>query len=121
MMRSLAETTGCRGQGLLAYFGEHAPDRCGHCDNCEQRPQASPHANGAARAASAAARVPGERSSRPTETPWPVHSQVEHAAWGVGMVLRYEEDTMTLLFDEVGYKTLSVPVVRRQNLLTAID
>jgi ATP-dependent DNA helicase RecQ len=33
------------------------------------------------------------------------------------MVLRYEEDRMTVLFDDVGYKTLSVPVVREQGLL----
>jgi ATP-dependent DNA helicase RecQ len=34
------------------------------------------------------------------------------------MVLRYEGDTVTVLFDEVGYKTLSVPVVQEQQLLT---
>ena len=30
-----------------------------------------------------------------------------------GMVLGYEDDRMTVLFDDVGYKTLSVPVVSR--------
>lgn len=33
-------------------------------------------------------------------------------------MLNYEEDRMTVLFDEVGYKTLSVPVVSEQGLLT---
>jgi ATP-dependent DNA helicase RecQ len=33
------------------------------------------------------------------------------------MVLRYEEDRMVVLFDDVGYKTLSVEVVQRQGLL----
>jgi ATP-dependent DNA helicase RecQ len=33
------------------------------------------------------------------------------------MVLGYEEDQMTVLFDDVGYKTLSVPVVAEQQLL----
>jgi ATP-dependent DNA helicase RecQ len=28
------ETTGCRRQYLLQYFGEQAPDNCGACDNC---------------------------------------------------------------------------------------
>jgi ATP-dependent DNA helicase RecQ len=32
-------------------------------------------------------------------------------------VLRYEEDRMVVLFDEVGYKTLSVAVVKKQGLL----
>jgi ATP-dependent DNA helicase RecQ len=33
-------------------------------------------------------------------------------------VLRYAGDQMTVLFDDVGYKTLSVPVVEDQDLLT---
>ncbi|HSR65404.1 MAG TPA: DNA helicase RecQ [Xanthomonadaceae bacterium] len=28
------ESTGCRRQTLLAYFGEDHPGACGHCDNC---------------------------------------------------------------------------------------
>ncbi len=127
MMRSLAETTGCRGQALLAYFGEHAPHRCGHCDNCQQRPLASPDAGRAAAASIASAAgwastgSPAGAAAAGGEGPWPVHSQVQHPMWGAGTVLRYEAEKVTLLFDEVGYKTLSVPVVRQQNLLTAVD
>src|SRR6476620_6681088 len=33
------ESTGCRRQTLLAYFGESHPGACGHCDNCLQPPQ----------------------------------------------------------------------------------
>jgi ATP-dependent DNA helicase RecQ len=33
------ESTGCRRQTLLAYFGEHYPVACGHCDNCLQPPR----------------------------------------------------------------------------------
>jgi hypothetical protein len=40
---------------------------------------------------------------------------------GSGMVMGYEEDRMTVLFDEVGYKTLSVPVVEENALLVADD
>jgi ATP-dependent DNA helicase RecQ len=35
------------------------------------------------------------------------------------MVMGYEDNRMTVLFDEVGYKTLSVPVVLENALLTA--
>ena len=35
----LAETTACRRQHLLAYFGEEAAP-CGNCDNCLEPPQA---------------------------------------------------------------------------------
>jgi ATP-dependent DNA helicase RecQ len=99
MMRHLAETTQCRGQTLLAYFGEHLADGCGHCDNCY---------TGAATREPAAA-----------VEPFPVHSTVRHADWGPGMVLRYDGDQMTVLFDEVGYKHLSVPVVVDNALLVA--
>jgi ATP-dependent DNA helicase RecQ len=95
MMRGLAETTGCRSQALLSYFGEHLARPCGHCDNCQ----------------AGSAKV--ERSSGP----FPLLSAVRHASWGQGTVMRYEEDRMVVLFDEVGYKTLSVAVVQRQGLL----
>ncbi|MER7460074.1 RecQ family ATP-dependent DNA helicase [Micromonospora sp. NPDC126480] len=97
MMRAFAETTACRGQTLLAYFGERMTAVCGHCDNC--------HA-GTSTADDGAV------------GPFPVHSQVRHPEWGSGLVLSYEEDRMTVLFDEVGYKTLSVSVVSEQGLLT---
>ncbi|MFF5173036.1 RecQ family ATP-dependent DNA helicase [Micromonospora sp. NPDC000089] len=97
MMRAFAETTGCRMQALLAYFGEQMSKVCGHCDNC--------HAGTSVAASGAVG-------------PFPVHSQVRHPEWGPGLVLNYEDDRMTVLFDEVGYKTLSVRVVSEQGLLT---
>ena len=48
---------------------------------------------------------------------FPIHSTVRHQEWGPGMVLGYEDDKMTVLFDSVGYKTLSVKVVSKQKLL----
>jgi ATP-dependent DNA helicase RecQ len=33
------ESTGCRRQSLLGYFGEAHPGACGRCDNCQQPPQ----------------------------------------------------------------------------------
>lgn len=32
------ETTRCRRQPLLAYFGDTSPDQCGNCDNCLSPP-----------------------------------------------------------------------------------
>jgi ATP-dependent DNA helicase RecQ len=49
--------------------------------------------------------------------PYPLHSTVRHKAWGAGTVLGYAEDKMTVLFETVGYKTLSVASVRKGNLL----
>jgi hypothetical protein len=42
---------------------------------------------------------------------------VTHASWGTGRVLRYEGDTMTVLFGEAGYRTLSVDLVNSNDLL----
>ena len=97
MMRGFAETRGCRSQVLLAYFGEKSPHRCGHCDNC----------------------VNGITEKPASAAPFAVHSKVRHHEWGSGTVMAYDEDRMTVLFDTLGYKTLSVPVVLENRLLTA--
>ncbi len=98
MMNNLAQTTACRGQALLAYFGEVLDQPCGHCDNCR---------DGLA-----------TQSTAQNEGPYPLHTRVTHPQWGTGTVLRYEGEQMTVLFDDVGYKVLSVPVVIEQQLLT---
>ncbi|WP_328421577.1 RecQ family ATP-dependent DNA helicase [Micromonospora sp. NBC_00389] len=95
MMRRFAESRGCRMQSLLGYFGEQMSRPCGHCDNCHG----------------------GTSDVLPDDGPYPLHSTVRHAKWGSGMVLGYENDRMTVLFDDVGYKTLSVSVVQSQGLL----
>ncbi|MEU4688498.1 RecQ family ATP-dependent DNA helicase [Actinoplanes sp. NPDC023714] len=100
MMRAFAQSRQCRTETLLAYFGEDLKRPCGHCDNC---------ADGSA----------AEVDAAEEEGPFPVHSQVRHGEWGTGMVMNYEEERMTVLFDTVGYKTLSVPVVVEQKLLEA--
>jgi ATP-dependent DNA helicase RecQ len=43
---------------------------------------------------------------------------VKHAEWGEGTVQRYDGDQMTVLFESVGYKTLSVALVVDGELLT---
>src|SRR5262249_13182948 len=124
MMRGLAETGACRTRMLLTYFGEHATKACRHCDNCRsgsaarhhQPPTAQPVAK--AVPAQVTKKVMAPKKAQPTGTePYPVHSTVRHVEWGPGMVMGYEGDKMTVLFDDVGYKTLSVPVVRAQKLL----
>ncbi len=98
MMRGFAEAQSCRTRMLLGYFGEQLPGGCGHCDNCVSSP---------------AAEVPDTQ-------PFPVHSTVQHAEWGAGTVLSYDSDRMTVLFERVGYKTLSVSVVQANQLLAVV-
>jgi ATP-dependent DNA helicase RecQ len=47
-----------------------------------------------------------------------MHAEVMHASWGTGTVMRAEPDRITVLFDEIGYKTLSLDAVQRDALLT---
>ena len=96
MIRAYAETAECRREYLLTYFGEPFQGPCGNCDNC---------LTGLAGQNGAGAE------------PFPVGSRVRHVKWGTGQVLRYEEDKVTVLFEEVGYRTLGVELVLEQELL----
>jgi ATP-dependent DNA helicase RecQ len=96
MMRGYAETTGCRRQYLLGYFGERLVHPCGNCDTCE-------------------AGTAEEQSAHDDE--FPPGSSVRHTEWGHGVVMSVEQDRLTVLFDEVGYKTLSLPAVHEHHLL----
>jgi len=89
MVRGYAEAPGCRRHFLLAYFGEVVEHACGNCDRCDE---------GA-----------GDVS---TGTAWQVNDRVAHDSWGNGIVMRCEADRVTVLFDDVGYKTLKLDAVR---------
>ncbi|HSU70111.1 MAG TPA: DUF3553 domain-containing protein, partial [Micrococcaceae bacterium] len=86
MMRGFAETQGCRRQYLLGYFGEELEEVCGNCDNC---------------AAGTAVDLTDDDGG------FPVQSAVVHQDWGPGVVMSTEEDRITVLFEQEGYKTLS--------------
>ena len=97
MMRGYAETTECRRQFLLGYFGEQLAQPCGHCDNCD------------------AGMAHEQRDA--DASPFPAQTAVEHAEWGPGIVMRVEDDRVVVLFDEVGYKTLALAAVLEHDLL----
>ncbi|MGY1843954.1 RecQ family ATP-dependent DNA helicase [Modestobacter sp. SYSU DS0875] len=100
MMRGYAETTGCRRQFLLGYFGEQLDEPCGNCDNCS-------------------AGLSTEQHTADADHPFPVDLAVEHTEWGPGVVMRHEDDRVVVLFDAVGYKTLALQAVVDNRLLTA--
>ena len=97
MVRGYAETTGCRRAFVLSYFGEPFEAPCGNCDNC----------------------LAGRSEPAPSDVPFAVGARVAHGAWGEGVVQRYDEDAMVILFDEAGYRTLALDVVVERSLLRA--
>lgn len=121
MMRQFAETQTCRGQALLTYFGDRITGPCGHCDNCTGGGHRIADSVVDDQPADEPIMVPSPRSAADdritSDEPYPLHSTVRHKAWGTGTVLGYAEDKMTVLFETVGYKTLSVASVRKGNLL----
>jgi ATP-dependent DNA helicase RecQ len=102
MMRSYAETTACRRQFILNYFGEELElneGSCGNCDNC-------------ARGLS--------QEAESVQQPFTLGTRVAHKSLGEGQVMRYEADKIVVLFDSDGYKTLSVELVLENELLRAV-
>ncbi|HEU4567817.1 MAG TPA: RecQ family ATP-dependent DNA helicase, partial [Marmoricola sp.] len=100
MLRGYAETQRCRMEFLVGYFGEPVAQRCGVCDNC------------------AAEVAPDPMDEQ--DAPYPVQSRVAHAEFGEGVVTDVEEDRLTVLFDDVGYRTLSLELVVAEHLLETV-
>ncbi len=99
MMRGYAETRDCRRQFLLGYFGEQLAEPCGNCDRCE------------------ANTADGREPAKSHRSPLPVDTPVEHRQWGPGVVISGEEDRITVLFNEYGYRTLSLQSVQASGVL----
>jgi len=130
MMRAYAETDGCRRQFLLGYFGEDLPEPCGNCDGCaaavapghpapggKEKPgkkkQDKKHSGRKKGGGTSGGGGPGSA----TDEPFPLQSAVVHKEWGPGLVMRHEDDVITVLFEQEGYKTLSRSAVVEHKLL----
>jgi ATP-dependent DNA helicase RecQ len=100
MVRSYAESRSCRREYLLNYFGEQVGGTCGNCDNCDRLG------------------VAGERTHEDDlVVPFAADTRVVHRLWGPGLLVRADGDTITVLFDDVGYKTLSLRLLLDEDLI----
>jgi ATP-dependent DNA helicase RecQ len=99
MMQRYLETEQCRWRTILGYLGEPSVENCGHCDNCD------------------AGLATADTAGRHDEL-FPLGTRVVHATFGAGEVVAYEDGTITVLFDDAGYRNLSVDLVREHQLLT---
>ena len=117
MMRAYAETDSCRRQFLLGYFGEDLPEPCGNCDACaDAANRADAPGLGTGRHDDGGP-GPAEQAAARAGDPFPLQSSVVHKEWGPGLVMRHEDDVITVLFEQEGYKTLSRTAVVEHELL----
>ncbi|MDN3295819.1 RecQ family ATP-dependent DNA helicase [Streptomyces ficellus] len=115
MVLAYAETTGCRRRFLLGYFGEPYEGPCGTCDVCCS--PASTSADGTV--AEGVGGTADTRPEHPAAASYPAGTQVRHSEWGDGTVMSEEGDRITVLFESMGYRTLSLAAIAEKGLLTA--
>jgi len=91
MMTTFLESQLCRWAMLSGYLGAASIVSCGHCDVCraEERPREVVDAT----------------------------ERVAHPQFGEGTVITRDADTLVVLFDHHGYRTLSRDVVEEERLL----
>lgn len=99
MVRGYAELMdGCRREFVLNYFGESYEPPCGNCDNCQ-----------------------AGRVAREAAGPFALGTRVVHGRFGEGLVQGYEDSSVLVLFESVGYKRLGLALVEERGLLRPAD
>ncbi len=98
-VREYADSTHCYDLVLRHHFGDRAEDPCGRCGTCASESGPTP------------LRVLADLDGIAAE------SEVRHRRFGRGTVTDLTRDTVTVLFDRVGYRTLSTALVRERSLL----
>jgi ATP-dependent DNA helicase RecQ len=110
LQRTRASMTGrylsgdaCRWSVLAGYLGDSSVARCGACDVCRDSPapSTSPRATGAG--------------------PFDAGAPVLHASFGTGVVVERDDESLSVLFDDSGYRRLAIELVEQSGLLIPMD
>ncbi|WP_415937197.1 RecQ family ATP-dependent DNA helicase [Streptomyces sp. 039-1] len=123
MMRAYAETNGCRRRHMLGYFGETlAEGDCAGCDTCArtQELKETPVRTGDILSGTGPDPLQPEATGT-VDSDFPPGMKVGHSTWGEGQVMSEEGNRITVLFESVGYRTLSLPAVQARGLLTPVS
>ncbi|MFG2437381.1 RecQ family ATP-dependent DNA helicase [Streptomyces sp. NPDC048508] len=123
MMRAYAETNGCRRRHMLGYFGETlAEGDCAGCDTCArtQELRETPVRTGDILSGTGPDPLEAEATGT-VDSDFPPGMKVGHSTWGEGQVMSEEGNRITVLFESVGYRTLSLPAVQARGLLTPVS
>ncbi|MFI5991972.1 RecQ family ATP-dependent DNA helicase [Streptomyces sp. NPDC051362] len=123
MMRAYAETNGCRRRHMLGYFGETlAEGDCAGCDTCARTQELKETPVRTGDILSGTGPDPLEPEAAGTaDSDFPPGMKVGHSTWGEGQVMSEEGNRITVLFESVGYRTLSLPAVQARGLLTPVS
>ena len=112
MMRVYAELNDCRREYILNYFGqEYDSDHCDMCDNDVLE---------STRTGTPADEDGADVLIDSSPAPFMLGDLVVHDAWGEGEVQRVADDSVTVLFQESGYKTLALAIVQERQLLQKV-
>jgi ATP-dependent DNA helicase RecQ len=114
MVRALAEARGCRWRFVLTYLGQTDAADCGNCDRCLGR-------SADADSTGSGATDRGDGRGNGTSSGFRPGMPVTHREWGPGDVVDTEGDTVTVLFESHGYRTLSLELVLDRGLLVPAD
>ena len=98
-MREYADSPHCRDLVLRHHFGDLSEEPCGRCDTCS--------AEGGAQPLETLRDLDGLRPE----------AGVRHRRFGRGTITDLTRDTVTVIFDRVGYRTLATELVRERQLL----
>jgi ATP-dependent DNA helicase RecQ len=88
---------------VLAYLGQAVEGPCGHCDRCD------------------AGTADVDDSWAAADSPFATGAGVVHTEWGPGLVVRSTADIVTVQFERVGYRDLSLEIVEERDLLRLAD